>query len=96
MKNKLMQILILLALFGTEFGFAQGKDIKVDVNGMVCAFCSQGITKNFKAHSAVEDVKVDMANKVVSLKIKDNAQITDDEITKLIKDSGVSVGKITR
>jgi hypothetical protein len=40
-------------------------DVKVSVNGMVCGFCAQGITKKLNKTEAVEDVKVDLENKLV-------------------------------
>ena len=88
--------MVLLTLVVGSNIFGAGKNITVQVNGMVCAFCSQGITKNFKAHPSIQNVNVDMTKKEVSLTLKDDKDITNDEISKLIVDSGVSVDKIVR
>ncbi len=96
MKLKLSKVMFVTALLFTNLTFAAGKQIKILVNGMVCPFCSQGITKNFKEQPAVQDVKVDMEKKEVTVSLKEGTEISDAEITKLIKDAGVSVDKIVR
>ena len=62
-------LLLLLAL-GAVPALAGQRHITVHVKGMVCAFCSQGITKKFKAQDAVNDVHVDMTKKEVQLALK--------------------------
>ena len=37
---------------------------------MVCAFCAQGIEKNLLNHPAVNNVSVDLENKMVSLSLQ--------------------------
>lgn len=96
MKKQLSTALMLMLFVLSANVFGAGKNITVQVNGMVCAFCSQGITKNFKAHPSIQDVKVDMTKKEVSLSLKEDKDISNEEITTLIVDSGVSVDKIVR
>lgn len=96
MKRHLSKLILLLGVALTSSGFAIEKKVLVDVNGMVCAFCSQGITKTFNAQPAVKSVNVDMTKKEVTLVFKDGQDISDAEITKLITDAGVSVDKIVR
>ena len=44
------------------------QEIKVGVKGMVCAFCAQGIEKNFLKQPEVSKVEVSLENKFVKLK----------------------------
>jgi mercuric ion binding protein len=69
---------------------------KVSVNGMVCAFCAQGIKKKFSAQAAVENTEVDLDSKIVTVKIREGKQLSDEAISGLIKDAGYAVVKIER
>lgn len=75
---------------------AQAKPISVQVKGMVCGFCAQGIEKKFKALPEVEKVHVSLETKLVAVDTKEGKDITDDEIKKIVTDSGYEVVKIER
>jgi mercuric ion binding protein len=85
---------LVLLMFGTSV-FA-GEQINVKVKGMVCSFCSQGITKKFKEQPAVKDVKVSLENHLVSLELKDGQTLEDKTVETVLKDSGYTVDKIER
>jgi len=72
------------------------EDITIRVNGMVCAFCASGIEKTFNSNKAVESVDVDLDTKIVKVSVKDNATLSDEELTKMIVQSGYSVVAIER
>ncbi len=91
--NMIKKFLIGIAAFSAS-GFAD--EIHVKVNGMVCSFCAQGITKKFKAESRLEKVKVDLNAKSIELTTKADATLSDNEITKVIEDSGFNVVSIER
>jgi mercuric ion binding protein len=85
---------LFLVMFGTAvFG---GEQINVKVKGMVCSFCSQGITKKFKEQPAVQDVKVSLENHLVSLDLKDGQTLEDKTVETVLKDSGYTIDKIER
>ncbi len=88
--------ILMLGLLASLSAIAASKEITVQVQGMVCAFCSQGITKKFKAQEAIENVAVDMDKKEVRLTLKEGKDLTDSKISELIKDAGVNVEKINR
>ena len=92
-KNKSM-VLVVAAFLMTESLMA--KDVVVQVNGMVCAFCAQGLTKTLKKENGVENVNVDLNTKLVKVTLKDGQDIADDKLTSLVTDSGFSVEKIRR
>lgn len=72
------------------------KDLTVHVKGMVCGFCAQGIEKKFKAMPDVESVQVSLEKKTVFIKTKENKDISDETITKILTDSGYNVENIKR
>ena len=84
-----MKTFLLLALF--SFPVFAG-EIAVNVKGMVCSMCAQGIEKKFKA-AGMEKIHVDMDKKVVHLTGKD---MSDDEIKKIITEAGYNVAGIER
>jgi mercuric ion binding protein len=77
-------------------GSVYAEGAKVGVNGMVCAFCAQGIKKNFSAKEAVEKVDVNLDEKFVTLDFKKEKTLSDAEITDVIKRAGYAVTKIDR
>lgn len=86
------KLLLVLALTLTTSAFAAGK-IEVTVKGMVCSFCSQGITKKFNEEK-VKSVNVDLANHLVTIELNDNQELSNEKITKILTDSGYGVEKI--
>lgn len=91
---KLRNLLFTLAAFTSVASFADAIHVKVD--GMVCSFCAQGINKKFKAEPRLEKVKVDLDAKSIELITKSDKNLTDQEITKVIEDSGFNVVSIER
>ncbi len=94
--NKSSIGVILVALSIAVSAFAAEKVITVGVKGMVCGFCAQGIEKKFSAEPAVDQVKVSLGEKRVTLKLKDKQDISDETIKRILGDSGYSVDKVER
>lgn len=86
------KLLLVLALTLTTSAFAAEK-IEITVKGMVCSFCSQGITKKFNEEK-VKSVNVDLAKHLVTIELNDNQQLSAEKITKILTDSGYGVEKI--
>jgi periplasmic mercuric ion binding protein len=84
---------LLLLLGSYAFG---GEQVQVKVKGMVCSFCSQGITKKFKAEPAVKTVNVDLETHLVSLELKDGEKLEDGTLQKVLTDAGYTIDKIER
>lgn len=91
MKN----IVIALSVF-LMAASAFAETAKVQVNGMVCAFCAQGIKKKFAENPNVESCEVDLDKKTVEVKIKKDKKVSDEEIKKIIKDAGYAAIKLER
>ncbi len=72
---------------------AHSETTKVTVNGMVCAFCAQGIEKALSALPETKAVFVDLAGKVVAVESKDGMKLNPIKIKKEIEDAGYEAVK---
>lgn len=95
LKQWMLGIALVISLLPFQAALASS-DIAIRVSGMVCAFCAAGIEKAFNANEAVEAVDVNLNNKLVKVKVKAGAQLSDEQITKMIVDSGYNVVAIER
>lgn len=88
-----MKKLILILVLLPTLAFAE--KIVVDVPGMVCQMCVQGMQKNFKTAvvDPQKDVLVDLDNKTVTVNLKE--KISEEEIKKRVADAGYNAKKIT-
>lgn len=75
---------------------ASAGTIEMKVNGLVCAFCAQGIEKTLKAYPATADVVVSLENRLVAVSTKEGQDIPDAELTKALTDAGYTVKAIAR
>ncbi len=75
---------------------ARAMTIEMDVNGLVCAFCAQGITKTLRGFPATADVVVSLEKKLVAVSTKDGQDIPDDELKRALTNAGYEVKAIHR
>ena len=78
-------------LFSSAFA---AESIKATVNGMVCAFCAQGIEKRLSSMPATQAVFVDLKKKVVAVQAKDGQTLDGKAISHEIKEAGYDVTKL--
>ena len=88
--KKLFSILVLAAIFFSGFAFST-QSLKAQVNGMVRAFCAQGIEKKLRALGQTKDVYVNLKQKVVAVELKDGQSLTHEAFAMLIKDASYEV-----
>ena len=74
----------------------QAGTIEMKVNGLVCAFCAQGIEKTLRKNPATADVLVSLEDKLVVIETKEGLDIGDEELRKALTDSGYDVKSIER
>ena len=82
-----------LALSATA---AEARSLRIEVNGLVCAFCADGITRAFKREPAAGEVFVSLENRLVAVDLKDGQDITDATAKELLTDAGYTVVGIQR
>jgi len=93
MKKNIITIAALSILVSAS-AWAEGAKVKVD--GMVCAFCAQGIKKKFAENPAIESTEVDLDKKEVALTFRKDKKMSDEEIRKTIVEAGYKVQNLER
>jgi len=88
------KIIIALVLGILALSSVAATSIKVTVNGMVCAFCAQGIEKRLSKMGATKEVLVDLKKKTVAVEAKDGQVLDAKAISEEIVDAGYDVVKI--
>lgn len=83
---------MMLAVSGT----GTAATIEMTVNGLVCAFCAQGIEKKLKKFPGTAEVVVNLEHRLVAVLLKDGQDISDAELRKALKDAGYTVKSIER
>ena len=68
--------------------------IKASVNGMVCAFCAQGIEKRLSKLPATKAVFVDLKQKVVAVEAREGQVLDAKTVTAEIVDAGYDVTRL--
>ena len=72
---------------------AHAETTKITVNGMVCAFCAQGIEAALTSMPETKAVFVDLAGKVVAIESKEGMKLNPVKIKKEIEDAGYDTVK---
>jgi copper chaperone CopZ len=70
------------------------ESVKVTVNGMVCAFCAQGIEKRLSSLPTTQAVFVDLKQRTVAVEAKAGQKLDNALIKSEITDAGYDVIKI--
>ena len=89
-----MKSLIALVLLAASFSAQAAQSLKAEVNGMVCAFCAQGIEKKLRALPQTKDVYVNLKQRIVAVEIKDGQTLAPETIKELVKSAGYAVTTI--
>jgi mercuric ion binding protein len=67
---------------------------KITVNGMVCAFCAQGIEKRLSKLPETKAVFVDLKQKTVAVEAKEGKTLDEKKLKAEITDAGYDVVKM--
>ena len=86
-------LVALLALFPLV---VRAATIEMHVNGLVCAFCAQGIEKKLRKFPATADVVVSLEQRLVAVALKDGQDIPDADLRKALTKAGYTVTTIER
>ena len=86
-----MKAIVAMLLLSIGAGAQAAQTISAQVNGMVCAFCAQGIEKKARALPQTQDVYVNLKQKIVAVEIKEGQSLSPDAVSALIKDAGYDV-----
>ncbi len=67
------------------------RSVKLQVNGMVCAFCAQGIEKRLKALPSAGPIFIDLRNKVVAIEQRPGQTLDAERVAHEVRESGYEV-----
>ncbi|MEJ5989088.1 heavy-metal-associated domain-containing protein [Ramlibacter sp. PS3R-8] len=87
-------IIVSLAIAMATLPAFAANSVKATVNGMVCAFCAQGIEKSISKMDATKAVFVDLKSKVVLVEAKEGKTLDQKAISAAIVDAGYDVVKM--
>jgi copper chaperone CopZ len=87
---------VLISLLLLASAPAHAVTIEMSVNGLVCAFCAQGIEKQLRKFPATADVIVSLEQKLVAVALKDGQDIPDTELRRALTNAGYTVKTIER
>ena len=83
-------------LSATSSASAAQQTIQVELDGLVCAFCAQGVEKKMKAPADTDKVFVSLNKKVTLVALKEGQDIPDETIRAEITNAGYVVKAISR
>lgn len=75
---------------------ASATSLRIEVNGLVCSFCADGILHAFGKQAAVKDVFVSLEDRLVAVQLKDGQALSDEIARQLLTDAGYTVVRIER
>lgn len=93
---RILAILFFLAAATPAQAAHGGKHVFVTINGLVCDFCARAMEKTFSKRAEVSGIAVDLTSKVVTINLKNDASLGDDDIRKGVIDAGYNVVDIKR
>lgn len=94
--KRVMMVVVASVVSMIVASVAHAEQIKVEVKGMVCSFCAQGIKKTFMRKDGVDNVEVGLDKKIVTITTKKGAILNDSDVKDSIVDAGYEVVKIER
>jgi mercuric ion binding protein len=89
--KKIFIATLLVVFFSPAFAVTS---MKATVNGMVCAFCAQGIEKRISKMPATKAVYVDLKQKTVVVEPKEGMALDQKAIIEEVKDAGYDIVKV--
>jgi len=72
------------------------QSITMKVDGLVCAFCAQGIEKKLKEFPATDGVFVNLEHGLVAMGLKAGLDVPDATLTSTLTEAGYTVKGISR
>ena len=79
------------ALPAAAWASETAQSLKLQVNGMVCSFCAQGIEKRLKALPAAGPVFIDLRNKVVAVEPLPGQKLDAQRVANEVREAGYEV-----
>lgn len=93
--NKLWAAMLLLFVaMSVAYADSPPTHVYIQVKGLACPFCVQGLEKHLKKLDAVEEVSTSLKKGEVTLHLKTGKTVTEKELQQAVKKAGFTAGKI--
>jgi copper chaperone CopZ len=93
--NKLWAAMLsLFVAMGVAYGEPPPSHVYIQVKGLACPFCVQGLEKHLKKLDAVEGVSTSLKKGEVTLHLKSGETVEEKELREAVKKAGFTAGKI--
>lgn len=73
-----------------------GRTVTARVHGMVCDFCARSLTKVLSRRDEVEAVAIDLTDKTVTIVLREDETLSDEEIERAVLDAGYNLAALER
>lgn len=97
MKTQLLKLwAATLSLFValSVYGDSPPSHVYIEVKGLACPFCVQGLEKHLKKLKAVEGATTDLKKGEAVVHLKAGQTVTEKELQQAVKKAGFTAGKI--
>ena len=88
-------VAVLLSLVSLQAS-AQGGDLQVQVQGLVCATCAQDMVRRLEMNPAVERAEFSLPLHRLRVHLRAGKQLSDQRITDIVRDAGYPTGRVER
>lgn len=87
-----MKLLVCVAIVAVFAPLGHAAETMIaQVNGMVCAFCAQGIERKLRKQAQTQDVYVNLGRRVVAVELKQGQSLSIASLKTIIEDAGYEV-----
>lgn len=95
MRRLFTSLLLFLMLAASALAQApRTRVVKIQVLGMVCDFCAQGLMKTFKKQDGVVEVRAYLEDGAISVRMDEAKVLSDETLKQLVEDAGFKVKTI--
>ncbi|HFC30582.1 MAG TPA: copper chaperone [Oceanospirillales bacterium] len=92
-----MKKILMLVLFLTAFAAAaEQSNYQLQVNGLACPFCEYNIHKKLAKIDGVVDVKVNLKEGLVDVRMQDGIKLPEAQMKQDITDAGFTLKSIKK
>ncbi len=85
-----------LAQEGAAANVEQPREIQLTILGMSCPFCAYGVRQKLKKLDGVAELEVVLETGIATLKLEDDADLSNELLEKTVVKAGFEVSKIAR
>lgn len=88
--------LLVAALLLSLSALAAGNQYILSVKGLACPFCAFGIEKRLNKVEGVSEVRVDVADSVVRVVMREGETLTEEKARQAVSEAGFTLGAFSR